>query len=185
VDGSSGSAVVDQTPLPCDHQSWELLDDGNMYVAHNCDGEDTLGLAVVTLVSSSPVLERAATSTGTAGTVGGAPPKRAVVVRGTDHLTAGITDHGPWRSAFWPQFALVSPFLLLFCSETVPAHAIPVWEAAVPADIITLVVAIERTSQNNGLEQLCCRGKTQAQHWRCSQRAGEDEEVDRAQLVGV
>jgi hypothetical protein len=150
--------VVDQTPLPCDHQSWELLGDGTMYVSHNCDGVDTLGLAVVTLVSSSPVLDPSAASNGTAGTAdhtghtghtansttsttsknaadgsgttdnantergaagvrasagvnehvvagagahagaraGGALPKRAVVVRGTDHLTAGITDHGPW-----------------------------------------------------------------------------------------
>ena len=79
--------VTDLTPLECDNQSWELLE-GVLFVTHNCDNVDTLGVASITLATADTV---AATGEKILHL---SPNVRTTVILGKVDLVAGITSHG-------------------------------------------------------------------------------------------
>eukprot|EP01065_Artemidia_motanka_P051499 TRINITY_DN9108_c0_g1_i1.p1 TRINITY_DN9108_c0_g1~~TRINITY_DN9108_c0_g1_i1.p1 ORF type:complete len:791 (+),score=173.00 TRINITY_DN9108_c0_g1_i1:79-2373(+) len=63
----------DLTPLPCVHQDWILSGD-LLYLSHNCDMADSLGVAVVNVKAG--------------------PTSRAPIVAGTSHMVAGMSNQG-------------------------------------------------------------------------------------------
>ena len=49
-EANASASVVDLTPQPCDNQAYQLHD-GELYVTHNCDVTDSLGIAAINLAT--------------------------------------------------------------------------------------------------------------------------------------